>query len=359
MARIDSFLQVVADQGASDLHFCSGNQPIVRHDGTLLALPFRKLSPNETRRFLFEILSPEQREKFERVRELDFVYALDNGWRFRANYYVQTNGVAGVFRVIKSKPPTMAAMELPSMIKKLLHHKNGIVLVTGPTGSGKTTTLAAMINEINATVRRHIITIEDPIEFVHQPNKCLVTQRQVGVHVPSFSDALRSALREAPDVIVVGEMRDHETISLALTAAETGALVFGTLHTNTAATTIDRIIDATPEEARDQTRAALSVLVRGIVAQQLLKRSSGEGRVAALEVLFNSTAVANLIRDDKIHQLEALLRNADGRAEGNLGLDMCLYKHARAGVITHEEALRYAKSREHVAKLLAEMPEEM
>lgn len=360
MARINSFLTVVADQGASDLHFCAGKKPIVRHDGRLMKLPFRVLSPAEAKRFLYEILSAEQREIFEEEKELDFVYQLEDGTRFRANYFVQTDGVAGVFRVIKSTPPTLAALELPPLVKKMLTFKNGLVLVTGPTGSGKSTTLAALINELNTTFRRHIITIEDPIEYIHVPQKSLITQRQVGLHCETFAEALRSALRESPDVIVVGELRDYETISLAMTAAETGALVFGTLHTNTAATTIDRVLDATPDESRGQMRAALSVLIRGIVSQQLIRRATGEGRVAALEVLFNDLAVANLIRQDKIHQLEAQLRNADGRGEsGNLGLDMCLFKHARLGLITQDQALYYAKDRDFLAQKLIDLPDEV
>lgn len=358
MARLDSFLELVAAQGASDLHFCAGTPPTIRHDGELMKLPFRSMSDAEARRFLYEVLSPSQRARFEADLELDFVYSIPHLGRFRANYFVQSRGVGAVFRVIPNSVPTLEQLELPPSVGKLIQHSNGLVLVTGPTGSGKTTTLAAMVHEINRTQQRHVLTIEDPIEYIFKPERSLVTQRQVGMHVDSFAGALRSALREAPDVIVVGEMRDLETIQLAINAAETGTLVMGTLHTNTAATAIDRIIDTTPEESRDQIRATLSVLIKGIVAQHLVRRSTGEGRIAVCEILLHNHAVAHMVREDKVHQLDAILATADGRGEQGLGLDVCLYQYLRMGLIDMEDALKVAKSPEHLRKLASQIVEE-
>src|SRR5712664_2143290 len=299
MARIDSFLRLVAEQGASDLHFHAGNVPIIRHEGELMPLPFRVLSDVETSRFLLELLGEEQQAQFEKTQETDFVYSIEGVARFRANIFVQSQGLGAVFRVIPNKVPTLEELQLPLAVKRLTQLGNGLVLVTGPTGSGKSTSLAAMVDEINKTSQRHVISIEDPIEFLHQPIKGAITQRQVGKHAESFSGALRSALRESPDVVVIGEMRDLETITLALSATETGVLVFGTLHTNSAAKAIDRIIDAVGEDGRDQMRAVLSVLLRGVISQQLCKRANSDGRVAALEILLQNYAVAHMIRDNK------------------------------------------------------------
>ena len=235
---------------------------------------------------------------------------------------------------------------------------NGLVLVTGPTGSGKTTTLAAIINEINKSGRKHIITVEDPIEFIHESAQSVITQRQVGLHTESFAGALRSALRESPDVLVVGEMRDLETVTLALAAAETGVLVFGTLHTNSAAKAIDRILDVTPEDSRDQVRGVLSVLLKGVIAQHLCKRASGEGRVAVLEILLHSYAVSNLIRENKIHQIDGYLVSAEHSGSGMQALDSCIFNLVREGVITLEEGLKVATNPDAVRKLAADLPED-
>jgi twitching motility protein PilT len=267
MARIDSFLRLVAEQKASDFHFAAGTEPTIRHDGDLVKLPFRVLSEEEAKRFLFEILTPEQKTMFAKARQLDFAYVLEGVARFRVNMFMQTRGVGAVFRIIPNKIPTMDQLRLPQIIKKLLNQANGLVLVTGATGSGKSTTLAAIVNEINATTKKHIITVEDPVEFVHTSQESVVTQRQVGRDVDSFASALRSALRESPDVVVVGEMRDFETVSLAVSAAETGVLVFGTLHTNSATKAVDRIIDICPDELHEQMRGVLSVLLKGVIAQ--------------------------------------------------------------------------------------------
>lgn len=358
MARLDSFLELVAEQSASDLHFCAGSRPTIRHDGELVQLPFRELSSNETHRFLVEILDDEQKSLYAAKHDLDFVYELDGVGRFRANYFRQARGPAAVFRVVPTTIPSLDDLGMPQSIKRLCEAKNGLVLVTGPTGAGKTTTLAAMVSEINRTSKRHIITIEDPVEFIHTLDQSVLTQRQVGVHVESFAEALRSSLRESPDVVVVGEMRDLETIQLALTAAETGVLVLGTLHTNSAASAINRITDATPEESREQVRGILSVLLRGIVAQHLLKRATGEGRVAVVEVLLQNYATSHMIRENKIHQLDAMLQSAESAGAGMMGLDTCLLRYLRQGVVTLEDALRIASDPDHLREMAANIPDD-
>ena len=358
MARLDSFLRLVVDQQASDLHFHSGNVPIIRHDGDLVPLPFRPLSDLECRRFVLEIMTPAQKATFERDQEMDLVYVMPGVGRFRTNIFTQAHGIGAVFRVIPLRIPSFDDLRLPPVIKKLADSANGLVLVTGPTGSGKTTTLAAVVDYINRNSNRHLITIEDPIEFLHDQYQCVLTQRQVGVHVESFSSALRSALRESPDVVVVGELRDLETINLALSAAETGVLVFGTLHSNSAAKAVDRIVDAFPEEQQDQTRSALSVLLKGVVAQQLCKRATGDGRVAALEVLLQTYAVSHMIREGKVHQIEGYLQSVENDGSGMQSLDTGLFKFVREGVVSLEDALKVANVPENIRRLASELPEE-
>jgi twitching motility protein PilT len=358
MARIDSFLRLVAQQSASDLHFHAGNVPIIRHDGDLVPLPFRSLSLVETKRFLYEILTPEQRSVFERNGSVDFAYMLEGVGRFRANVFAQLRGMGAVFRIIPNRLPTIDELRLPAAVRKLSQMQNGLVLVCGPTGSGKTTTLSAIINEINHTSQRHVIALEDPIEFVHAPIQSVITQRQVGVHTDSFGSGLRSALRESPDVIVVGELRDLETVSLALSAAETGVLVFGTLHTNSASKAIDRILDVCPGEIRDQTRAGLSVLLKGVIAQHLCKRASGDGLVAALEVLLQTYATSHMIRENKLHQIDGYLQSAEHAESGMQSLDGCLFNHIKDGTISIDEAMKVANNPESLKKLAAELPQE-
>ena len=357
MARLDSFLRLVVEQKASDLHFHAGVSPIIRHDGDLVSLNFRVLSEADARKFLLEILTPQQRERFEAEQELDFIYELEGAGRFRANIFQQTRGIGSVFRIVPNRLPTLEELNLPAVVKKFTQLQNGLVLVTGPTGSGKTTTLAAIIHEINKTSSRHIITIEDPIEYVHTPIQSVITQRQVGKHVDSFSGALRSSLRESPDVVVAGEMRDLETIQVALQAAETGVLVFGTLHTNSAAKAADRIIDVFSEESRDQIRGVVSVMLRGVLAQMLVKRASGEGRMAALEVMLQTVGISNLIRENKCYQIDAYLQTADP-GSGMQSLDSCLFQYIREGVITLEEGLRVANFPDVLKRMSAELPEE-
>jgi twitching motility protein PilT len=356
--RIDSFLRLVADQGASDLHFHAGNVPIIRHEGELMPLPFRVLSEVETSRFLLELLGEEQRAQFEKTQEADLVYSIEGVARFRVNIFVQSHGLGAVFRVIPNKVPTLDELNLPPALRRLTQLANGLVLATGPTGSGKSTTLAAMVDEINKISQRHVISIEDPIEFLHRPIKGAITQRQVGKHAESFSSALRSALRESPDVLVVGEMRDLETIQLAIAAAETGVLVIGTLHSNSASKAIDRIIDVIPEESRDQVRSTLSVLLRGVVSQHLAKHASGEGRVAVMEVLLQSYAVSNLIRENKLFQIDGYLDTASYDGSGMQSLDVSLFRLVKQGEITLDEALKFANQPDSLKRLAAELPED-
>ncbi len=358
MARIDSFLRLVAEQRASDLHFGAGNIPMVRHDGDLVPLPFRALSETEAERFLLEIMSPDQRRVLKEEQQVDFVYALEGYGRYRANAFRHSKGLGAVFRIIPDRIPSMEDLKLPASLKKLTEMANGLVLVTGPTGSGKSTTLAALVAEINRTSNRHIITIEDPVEFLHEPINCVVTQRQVGLHAESFAAALRSALRESPDVLVVGEMRDMETISLALSAAETGVLVFGTLHTNSAPKAVDRILDSYPEESRDPVRGVLSVLLKGAIAQHLIRVSSGDGRLGVFEVMLHDYAVANLIRENKLHQIDGYLASAENANTGVQSLDGHLIRLLRQGLVTLDDALLVANHPDRIRKAAAELQEE-
>jgi twitching motility protein PilT len=357
MARIDSFLRLAAEQRASDLHFHAGTVPIIRHHGELMPIPFRVLSEDEARRCLLEILGPEQRAALERDGEIDFAYELPEG-RFRAHVFHQVNGLSAVFRAISRTSPTLAELELPPAIAALTREANGLVLVTGPTGSGKSTTLAAMVEEINRSSPRHIITIEEPIEHMHTHGQSVITQRQVGLHVDTFAGALRSALREAPDVLVVGELRDPETIMLALSACETGILVLATMHTRSAVRAVDRILDAVPEDAREQARSVLSVLLKGVVAQRLCKRAGGEGQVAAIEILLYNYAIGNMIRESKLHQLESYLASGKVSGTGMQTLDDSLIELVAQGTVLADEALRVGGGREELRRALAAFPAE-
>jgi twitching motility protein PilT len=359
MARIDSFLRLVVEQGASDLHLGAGAPPTVRLNGELVPLPFRALSDLEARRLILEILTDAQRETVETDKDLDVVYDVDQKGRFRGNVFFHKQGIGSVFRVIPRKIPTLEELNLPPAVKNFTRLANGLVLVTGPTGSGKTTTLAAIINEINRTYQRHIITIEDPIEFIHEPMMSLVTHREVGSHADTFAGALRAALREAPDVLVVGELRDEDSVALALSAAETGVLVFATMHTNSAAKSVHRLIDLVPDSAQDHMRGMISVLLRGVIAQRLCLRRGGEGRIAAVEILIHDFAVANMIRDDKLHQLEALLQTASPETSGMQSLDRCLFGYVKARLVDPAEALKVANNPDILASAIAELPREL
>jgi len=354
MARLHSFLELVVEQHASDLHFHAGKQPVLRRHGELLRIPFRELTGAESRRFVNEILSPEQRRRLEDQKELDLVYDVPDLGRFRVNVCHQHHGISAVFRIIRRDIPTLEELLLPGSLRRISGLTSGLVLVTGPTGSGKSTTLAALVHEVNRSRRRHILTIEDPIEFVHTPVRSVITQREIGTHVRSFGDALKSALREAPDIIVLGEMRDAETIELALQAAETGVLVFGTLHTNSAAKSISRMLDTLPAESRGEMRAVMSTVLKAVVSQTLLKRVSGDGRVAAVEILLWTEAVAHLIREDRVFQIEAYLKS-QGPKTGMTSLDASLQRFVKANMVTRDEALRYATDPAYLASRLDQL----
>ena len=341
MAKIDAFFNLMLEQKASDLHLSTGNPPILRINGELHRVDFPTLENDSLKAMLYEI-APEYKIKvFEETGDVDFGYEVPGVSRFRANFYNQKNGIGAVFRQIPSKVLSFEDFEkfeapLPPVLKKFSMLQKGLVVVTGPTGSGKSTTLAAMVDYANKNRREHIITVEDPIEFVHESKNCLVNHREVGVHTKSFAAALRGALREDPDIVLVGEMRDLETIELAITAASTGHLVFGTLHTQSAAKTVDRIIDVFPSEQQNKIRATLSESLRGVVAQNLFRRIDKKGRVAALEVLVFTTAIANLVREGKTHQLPGMIQV--GKKLGNQPLDDAILDHLKMKRVSPEEA---------------------
>ena len=330
MLTMQDLLREAADKGASDLHLSAGEPPLLRVHGDLVRIEHPAVTPEQVTELVNSIMSEAQRATFEAEHEVDFACELEGKGRFRVNVFVHSRGPGAVLRTIPTKIPALDTLHMPPVLKELCTRERGLVLVTGPTGSGKSTTLAAMVDVINQTWDAHILTIEDPIEFVHPPKRCLVNQREVGPHTNSFSNALRSALREDPDVILIGEMRDLETISLALTAAETGHLVFGTLHTSSAPKTIDRIIDVFPAGQQGQIRTMLSESLEAVVAQSLLKKKGG-GRVAACEVLIGTPAVRNLIREGKLHQITSMMQT--GQRLGMQTLDMGLADLVKRGLI--------------------------
>jgi twitching motility protein PilT len=334
---LKALLKAIVEAGASDLHISTGTAPSARIRGDIVPFQAPNLEPDETRQGLYTILNDTQRAEFQEKHELDFAFEIPGLSRFRANYFEQRRGVGAVFRVIASKIPNLDDLKAPAVLRELANKERGLVLVTGPTGSGKSTTLAAMIDFINASHSKHIITIEDPIEFVHERKRCLVNQREVGHHTGSFAAALRSALREDPDILLVGELRDLETTSLAITAAETGHLVFGTLHTNSAAKTIDRVIDIFPADRQDQIRTMLSESLEGVIAQSLIPTADKKGRVAAHEILIGVPALRNLIREGKTTQIPSVMQV--GSQHGMITLDQSLKDLVTSGKITAAAAL--------------------
>ncbi len=332
---ITQLLAFSTQNDASDLHLSSNHPPIIRVHGSLKRLKYDNLTSDDIRTMLYSVMTEDQRAEYENNLELDFAISFGENARFRVNAFNTRQGVAAVFRAIPYEIPTMEELELPPVIRRFAELEKGIVLVTGPTGSGKSTTLSAMINHINTTMPKHILTIEDPVEFYHQSKKSLVNHRELGSDTKTFAKALKSALREDPDVILVGEMRDHETISLALTAAETGHLVFGTLHANSAAKTIDRIIDVFPGSEKEMVRAMLAGSLQGVIAQTLLKRASG-GRVGAYEVLVGTNAVRNLIRENQISQMYSMMQT--GSRYGMITMEDAVQDLLEANIITKEEA---------------------
>jgi twitching motility protein PilT len=336
MAEIDKLFKLMIQQNASDMHLSAGSQPYFRIHGQMTALNLQPLENDAIQSLIFEILTEKQKRTFVENWELDTSYSIKGLGRFRVNVFMQRRGMGGVFRVIPEVIKSAKELGLPSMLTDLIRVPRGLVLVTGPTGSGKSTTLASLINEINITKKDHIITIEDPIEFVHENKMSLINQREVSSHTKSFANALRAALREDPDIILVGEMRDLETIQLAMTAAETGHLVFGTLHTNNAPKTIDRIIDVFPQAQQAQVRTMLSESLRGVIAQTLFPRADRPGRVAAFEVLTATHAVANLIREGKTHQVPSVMQTQ--MAEGMMTFEYHLNKLASEGLVDRQVA---------------------
>ena len=340
MAKIDEFLAEVLKRKGSDLHFIAGDPPRLRVYGDLQALRPEPLKADYVKETLYEIMPPKAIARFEEKEGADFAYAVPNVARFRVNVMRQLNGMGAVCRVIPSAALTLDELNMPESVRSLCRVNSGLILVTGKTGSGKSTTLAAMIDDINTRLKGHILTVEDPIEFVHVRKNCLISQREVGVHAPSFSDAVHSALREDPDVVLVGEMRDLETISVAVSAAEMGILVMGTLHTNGAAATVDRIVNAFPSDKQSHVRTMLSTSLRGVVSQQLVPRAGQPGRVAALEILINTPAVANLIRQGKIDQLENTMQS--GASFGMRTMDMAIQQLFDSRAISGRDAFRKA-----------------
>jgi len=348
MARIDALLTQMAQTEASDLHLAVGEPPKFRIHGDLGPISKEPLTKATLEPLLLEILTEEQRARFERNHDLDFAYEVKGVARFRVNYFMQQNGIGAAFRLIPSVVWTLEECGAPPVVEKFCQLRSGLVLVTGPTGSGKSTTLAAMTDYINERYDKHILTVEDPIEFVHENKRCLITQREVFTDTESFAAALRSSMRQDPDVVLVGEMRDLETISLAVTLAEMGILVFATLHTNSAVKTVDRIIDVFPPEQQPQTRTMLSHSLKGVVAQTLLRKADGTGRFAAHEILVGSDALGNIIREGRIEKIKSLIEA--GRSQGMETMDSCIMRHLKAGRITGREA--YEKA--HDKKLFEE-----
>ncbi len=338
------------DKGASDLHLAVGIPPIIRVDGALVPIPFEKMTPQHSQRLIYDILTDEQIQRFETHLELDFSYQLSRIARFRVNVFRDKGNSASAFRQIPQKIPTLKQLGLPAVLEELTRLPRGLVLVTGPTGSGKSTTLAAMINQINSEVSKHVITIEDPIEYLHTHRTSVINQREVGQDTLEFKNALRAALREDPDVILVGEMRDLETMQMAVSAAETGHLVFATLHTNSAATSVERIVDSFPSGQQEQVRLQLSNNLQAILCQQLIPRSNQPGRVCALEIMRASPAIRNLIREAKAHQITSMIQTS-----ANLGMqtmDQCLRDLYVRGTISFEEAMNRAMNPPELEKMI-------
>ena len=354
MAKIDAFFKLMNEQGASDLHLTAGQPPALRIRGDIERIKYKILDNDDLRGMLYEI-APEQKIKsFEESGDVDFGYEIPGLARYRANFFMQKNGVGAVFREIPSAIMTAEQLGLPEVVSKLATLPRGLVLVTGPTGSGKSTTLAAIVDVANRARKDHIITVEDPIEFVHQSQGCIVNHREIGIHTDSFSTALRGALREDPDIILVGEMRDLETISLAVEAASTGHLVFSTLHTSSAYKTVDRVIEVFPSSEQPLIRSTLSDGLRAVIAQVLFKRIDRKGRVVALEILIANPAVRNLIREGKTHQIPSMIQT--GKKYGMILLDDSIMNLYTKGMISAEEAYAKANDKGRFRPLLKSAP---
>jgi twitching motility protein PilT len=350
--RIDAFLKLGTAQGCSDVHLAVGVPPMLRMNGELMPIRFRNLGDSELEAYVNEILTKNQVEHFKDGHDLDFSYVAEDGGRFRVNVFRKETGVGAVFRSIPSTVPTLESLNLPPVVGKLLDYHQGMILVTGSTGTGKSTTLAAMINELNRTRRLNIISLEDPIEFVHRSQEAQIIQREYGTHVPSFAEGVRAAMREDPDVILVGEMRDAETIRMAMTAAETGHLVLGTLHTTSAVKTIDRIIDALPIEEREQTKSFLAQSLLAVITQVLVKRADSRSRRAVCEVMVMNRAIGKLIQTDQTHQVPAQLQT--GRDSGMQLLDQSLLAGVLAKDLDPDDAYVYATDKKTLQRYVTD-----
>ncbi len=349
--RVDELLHLMIEKEASDLHIKVGRPPGLRIYGELIPLEeIPPLTPEDTESFIDEITNEEQKATFVKENELDLAYSVPGLSRFRVNIFKQRDNIGAVLRAIPIKIMTAQELKLPPVVTELAMKPRGLVLVVGPTGSGKSTTLAAMIDHINSTQQKHIVTIEDPIEFWHEDKMSFINQRHVGQDTNSFQSALKYALRQDPDIILVGEMRDLETITAAITAAETGHLVFGTLHTTSAAQTIDRIIDVYPPEQQQQVRMQLSLAIQGVISQALLRRRDGQGRVCAMEIMVANSAIRNLIREGKTHQIPSMIQT--GMQEGMQTLDQALRTLVQNGLITRESALESANNPDELTRML-------
>ncbi|NPV45969.1 MAG: type IV pilus twitching motility protein PilT [Armatimonadetes bacterium] len=348
--HLDELLEIVVENNASDLHVAVGLPPVMRVDGELKAMRYTPFTPEVSQRMIYDILTDEHIQRFETDLELDCSYQLRKVARFRVNVFKDRGTVAAAFRLIPTKIPTIQQLGLPPVIERLARRPRGLLLVTGPTGSGKSTTLAAMIHQINNERAEHIITIEDPIEYLHTHRKCIINQRELGQDTHAFQNALRASLREDPDALLVGEMRDLETIKLAITCAETGHLVLATLHTNSAAESVDRIIDVFPAEEQEQIRVQLSNNLIGVISQQLLPRAGQPGRVAAIEVMVATSAIRNLIRENKAHQMTSIIQTS--AADGMQTMDQALRDLYQQSLITYEMAMQRSQNPQELEKLI-------
>ncbi len=346
--HLDEILREAFERQASDIHITAGLPPMIRQDGEIVALPYESLTPEESKRLVFEVLSDDHLQKFEQTHELDFGYAVKGLARFRFNVYMQRSAVAGALRLIANRIPTFDELRLPPICRDVCKRNSGLILVTGPTGSGKSTTIAAMIDDINSTRTAHIMTMEDPIEYLHKHKRCMINQRELHSDTYSLHNALRAVLREDPDIILVGELRDLETIEAALTLAETGHLVFGTLHTRNAPASVDRIIDVFPSDQQDQIRVLLGNTLEAIISQQLLPKLGG-GRCSALEIMLGVPAIRNLIREGKTHQMYSVIETNQG--VGMQTMDKCLAELYRTSQVSLEECLLRSIDKETFSRL--------
>ncbi len=356
MAQINAFFKMLSEHGGSDLHLCAGSQPLMRLQGDLQRIKYKPFDNDELRKLLYEITPEDVIKEFEETGDVDFAYEVPGLARYRVNFFMQQRGIAAVFREIPQIILTLEQLGLPEQLRDLVMLDKGIVLITGPTGSGKSTTLAAMMDWANSNRKDHVLTIEDPIEFVHKNRSCLFNQREVGRHTKSFKAALRGALREDPDIILVGEMRDYETIALALEAAETGHLVLSTLHTVSAVKTVDRIVEVFPEEMQAQVRTSFADSFRAIISQALLKKKDGTGRVAALDILIGIPSVRNLIRKGENHQIPSVMQT--GKHHGMQPMDDHIVELFQQGIISAVVAVKHALDKEKVRAVVGESVQE-